>query len=238
MTACCACHTPERALPAWGVGDPVQINVGSPCGIDPAVPWHHPHPDDEWIDAVVTRVGRDLMTGRPVEFYAAQGQPGDDMDRGGQHVREVRIDLATATWRSTPWLDEPAAPLHTLPIRDRPRGMAEFIAALPDGAELVDEWRVTGEPGPMVVNGHDFGAYPRYDFTWRGDDPRWPGALAERHARDFVRNHLAPAADGSGRLVSAWPEGPTLAHRQVIRLPWEPQPVAPAPDTPTQEVTP
>lgn len=66
---------------------------------------------------------------------------------------------------------------------------------------VVEEWRITGEPGQ---------GYPHYEFVYRSNDPRWNGQ-AELEARI---QHAAMADGGT------WEDGPHLQHRTVTYGPW------------------
>lgn len=79
----------------------------------------------------------------------------------------------------------------------------------PDAPAVVDEWRVTGQPG---------GDYPFYDFTYRSDHPNWPGVEAERCARSFV------ARMASGSVLGVGWTDVKLEHRTVTYSPWVEQP--------------
>jgi len=79
--------------------------------------------------------------------------------------------------------------------------------------EVFDEWRVTGEPGPLRdERGVDVGvSWPTYSFIWskyqgpERDDP-------EGAARAFI----AGIARGKG-----WADGPHLHRRTITRTPWQ-----------------
>lgn len=79
----------------------------------------------------------------------------------------------------------------------------------PDDADTFDEWRVTGEPGP--VPGYPGVSFPPYRFVWskyQGPDRDDP----ERAARQFI---------GTFRGREPWADGPYLWYRTVTHTTWK-----------------
>ena len=80
-----------------------------------------------------------------------------------------------------------------------------------DDIEVFDEWRVTGQPGPVSIRGVVVSTFPSYTFIWskyqgpESDDP-------EAAARSFV-TRIAEHGD--------WTDGPHLHRRTVTRTGWE-----------------
>lgn len=86
--------------------------------------------------------------------------------------------------------------------------LAERGLLLLEGAETVEEWRVTGDPG---------GGFPPYEFVW---SPQRNPQLGDsgHEARGFV--DLVAAHGG-------WPDGPHLSRRIVATTPWSAVPPEP-----------